>query len=80
MFLPNLSLSKNPKFDLAVSELRTLLERFANGTSMSIIFDAFNVLVDDSRRDPALKEWFKAVDLYIRKVQFVSLRPSKSFK
>jgi len=71
-------LSKDPKFNLAVEELRTLLERFANGTSMSIIFDAVNVLIDDSRRDPTLGEWFKAVDLYVRKVRFFSLRLSKS--
>ncbi|KAF8148712.1 hypothetical protein B0H34DRAFT_668275 [Crassisporium funariophilum] len=53
---------------LCISELRTLLERFANGTSMDIIFDAVNALIDDTRRDEALREWFRAVDLYIRKV------------
>lgn len=61
--------SKDPNFNLSISELRTLLERFANGISMNIIFDAANVLIDDSRRDPALSEWFKDVDLYIRKVR-----------
>ncbi|KIM39008.1 hypothetical protein M413DRAFT_447366 [Hebeloma cylindrosporum] len=62
------SISKDPDFNLAVTELRTLLERFANNISMDIIFDAANVLIDDSRRDPDLREWFKAVDHYIRKV------------
>lgn len=52
----------------AISEIRTLLERFANGQSMSVIFDAFNALADDANRDEGLRDWFKSVDAYIRKV------------
>jgi hypothetical protein len=51
-----------------MTELRTLLERFANGQSMDPILDAMNVLIDDANRDPALRDWFKEVDTYIRKV------------
>jgi hypothetical protein len=51
-----------------VKELRTLLERFANNTSMDIFFDAIDVLVDDARHDQALSDWFRSVDAYIRKV------------
>ncbi|KAF9457296.1 hypothetical protein BDZ94DRAFT_1326382 [Collybia nuda] len=52
----------------AIAEIRTLLERFANGKSMGIIVDAFNVLADDARRDQQLKNWFRSVDAYVRKV------------
>ena len=51
-----------------MAELRTLLERFANGKKLDDVIDAINALVEDSRRDPGLREWFKSVDVYIRKV------------
>lgn len=51
-----------------MKELRTLLERFANNTSMDVIFNAIDVLVDDARHDQALGDWFRSVDAYIRKV------------
>lgn len=52
-----------------MKELRTLLERFANNTSMDIIFDAVDVLVADAQNDQALGNWFSSVDAYIRKVR-----------
>jgi hypothetical protein len=36
-----------------------LLERFANGKSMDIIFDAANALIDDTNKDEELRELFK---------------------
>lgn len=51
-----------------MAELRTLLERFANYKSLDIVIDAINALVDDTRRDETLREWFKSVEAYIRKV------------
>ncbi|KAL0948737.1 hypothetical protein HGRIS_008869 [Hohenbuehelia grisea] len=63
-------LSSDPALNTAMAELRTLLERFANGTSMNMIFDAFGTLADDTRRDPELRDWFRRVDTYIRKVLF----------
>ena len=54
--------------ELAIAELRTLLERFANNKSMDIVIDAINALIDDTRRDQSLSEWFKSIDVYIRKV------------
>lgn len=54
--------------ELAIAELRTLLERFANNKSMDIVIDAINALIDDTRRDQSLREWFKSIDVYIRKV------------
>jgi hypothetical protein len=51
-----------------MTELRTLLERFANYKSLDVIIDAINALNDDTRRDQGLREWFQSVDAYIRKV------------
>ena len=56
-----------------MAELRTLLERFANYKLLDIIIDAINALIDDTRRDQTLREWFKSLDIYIRKV-FLPLR------
>ncbi|KZT25454.1 hypothetical protein NEOLEDRAFT_1133378 [Neolentinus lepideus HHB14362 ss-1] len=52
----------------ATTELRTLLERFANNQSMDPIIDAFNQLSEDARQDEELRKWFKSVDAYVRKV------------
>ena len=52
----------------ATLELRTLLERFANGQSMNIIFDAANALIDDANKDEELRKWFKNLNAYVRKV------------
>lgn len=52
----------------ATRELRTLLERFANGRSTGQIKDAVDVLYDDANRDQELRNWFKQVDQYARKV------------
>ncbi|EPQ50351.1 hypothetical protein GLOTRDRAFT_141540 [Gloeophyllum trabeum ATCC 11539] len=52
----------------ATSELRTLLERFANNQSMDSIIDAVNALIEDARNDQELREWFQRVDTYVRKV------------
>ena len=53
----------------ATTELRTLLERFANGKSMDIVVDAGHALIDDAQRDPELRDWFKKVNAYIHKVR-----------
>ena len=52
----------------ATGELRTLLERFANGMSLAVIGDAMHDLYEDAQKDEDLKKWFKEVDAYIRKV------------
>ncbi|KIW33288.1 hypothetical protein, variant 2 [Cladophialophora immunda] len=51
----------------ALTNLKTLIERFANYTSTDDFFDALNNIYRDADRDPELKDWFKAVDRYIRK-------------
>jgi Family of unknown function (DUF5923) len=54
--------------NLAIAELRTLLERFANYKSLDVIIDAIDALIDDTDRDEGLREWFMSIDVYIRKV------------
>jgi hypothetical protein len=51
----------------SLTKLKTLIERFANYTSTDDFFDALNQIYRDADRDPELKDWFKAVDRYIRK-------------
>lgn len=47
--------------------LRTLIERFANNTSLSDFFDSLNKIYHDADKDPELRGWFKSIDTYIRK-------------
>ncbi|EGG07712.1 uncharacterized protein MELLADRAFT_48043 [Melampsora larici-populina 98AG31] len=58
----------DPAFKQAQKELRTLLERFANGASLQPVFDAINQIYVDAQNDPELKAWFQTVDKYIRRV------------
>ncbi|KAL9126541.1 MAG: hypothetical protein Q9217_004421 [Psora testacea] len=51
----------------AETDLKTLLERFANCTSMDDLIESVNNIYRDADRDPELKGWFKSVDAYIRK-------------
>ncbi|KAF8980619.1 hypothetical protein BDQ17DRAFT_1514014 [Cyathus striatus] len=53
---------QDPKLCLAVAELRTILERFANGQNMDVIFSAVERLAQDSRNDEELRAWFWGVD------------------
>jgi hypothetical protein len=47
--------------------LRTLIERFANNTSLSDFFESLNNIYRDADKDPELRGWFSNVDTYIRK-------------
>lgn len=51
----------------AETDLKTLLERFANSTSADDLVDSINQLYRDADKDPELKGWFKSIDAYIRK-------------
>ncbi|EKM56742.1 uncharacterized protein PHACADRAFT_91847 [Phanerochaete carnosa HHB-10118-sp] len=61
-------LTSDNSLQQATSELRTLLERFANGMSLGIIGDAVHDLYEDAQKDDELRDWFKQCDAYIRKV------------
>ena len=58
----------DPAYQNAEMELRILLERFANNTSMQPIFDAIDVLYSDSKRDPELRHWWNEAGNYIRRI------------
>ncbi|QRW17273.1 hypothetical protein RhiXN_05275 [Rhizoctonia solani] len=59
---------KRPLAPPCTRELRTLLERFANGQSMDPILDATGALWDDAQKDEGLRAWFRKMDEYVRKV------------
>lgn len=50
-----------------LTQLKTLLERFANSTSADDLIESINVMYRDADRDPELKGWFRNIDKYIRK-------------
>ncbi|TIB69078.1 hypothetical protein E3Q08_03579 [Wallemia mellicola] len=52
----------------AANDLRTVLERFANGRSASPIFDAFHNLITTFANDKEISAWFERLIEYIRKL------------
>lgn len=50
-----------------LTQIKTLLERFANYTSADDMIDSVNAVYRDADKDPELKNWFKSIDRYIRK-------------
>ncbi|KAL1296534.1 hypothetical protein AAFC00_000041 [Neodothiora populina] len=51
----------------AEADLKTLIERFANSTSLDDLFESINVIYSDADRDPELKGWFRHMNTYVRK-------------
>lgn len=51
----------------AEADLKTLIERFANGTSTDDLWDSVNQIYVDADNDPELKDWFKSMDKYVRR-------------
>lgn len=49
------------------NDLRTLIERFANNTSLSDFFESLNKIYRDADQDPELRGWFSNVDTFIRR-------------
>ncbi|PHH82895.1 hypothetical protein CDD83_3149 [Cordyceps sp. RAO-2017] len=54
-------------FSAAEADLRTLIERFANGTSTSELWASIGQIYKDADKDQELKGWFKSMDNYIRR-------------
>ncbi len=52
---------------LAETDLKTLIERFANGTSTDDLWASVSKIYDAADHDPQLKDWFKAVNGHIRR-------------
>ncbi|KAF5000201.1 hypothetical protein FGRMN_2015 [Fusarium graminum] len=51
----------------AERDLRTIIERFANGTSTEDLWEAIGQIYRDADNDSELKNWFKSMDSYIRR-------------
>lgn len=51
----------------AEADLKTLIERFANGTSSDDLWASVNQIYVDAQNDPELRDWFKAMDKYVRR-------------
>ncbi|KAL4725510.1 hypothetical protein ACLX1H_007659 [Fusarium chlamydosporum] len=51
----------------AERDLRTIIERFANGTSTEDLWEAIGQIYKDADNDRELKDWFKSMDSYIRR-------------
>lgn len=62
-----IGLLKTQHVEAALTNFKTLLERFANSTSLDDLFDSINQIYKDADRDPDLKNWFKNLDTYIRR-------------
>lgn len=54
---------------VVLTQLKTLIERFANSTSSDDFFDALNNIYRDADKDPELKGWFKHIDAFVRYVK-----------
>jgi len=54
-------------FAQAEGDLKTLIERFANGTSTDDLWASINTIYDDADKDEELRNWFKDMDRYIRR-------------
>ncbi|TIB69169.1 hypothetical protein E3P77_00707 [Wallemia ichthyophaga] len=62
------SVLSDPNVKQAANDLRTVLERFANGRSASPIFDAFHDLIKTFANDKELSNWFEKLIAYIRRL------------
>lgn len=54
-------------FAAAEADLRTLIERFANGTSTSNLWESIGQIYKDADKDTELKDWFKTMDSFVRR-------------
>ncbi|KAL1969272.1 hypothetical protein VTN77DRAFT_9464 [Rasamsonia byssochlamydoides] len=58
---------RDPSLQIVETNLKTLIERFANCTSTDDLFESLNNLYRAADQDPQLKDWFKQMNTYIRK-------------
>ncbi|RCI11021.1 hypothetical protein L249_5276 [Ophiocordyceps polyrhachis-furcata BCC 54312] len=54
-------------FSAAEADLRTLIERFANGTSTGELWSSIHQIYEAAEKDHELKGWFKSMNSYIRR-------------
>lgn len=63
------SLFSDPMLNQATAEMRTFLERCANGQSMNGMIDAIQKLGQDAKNDEELRDWWGRVATFARKVR-----------
>ncbi|CBX96590.1 hypothetical protein LEMA_P108550.1 [Plenodomus lingam JN3] len=51
-----------------LTNIKTLLERFANNTSSDDLIESINQIYKDADQDPELKNWFKRINAFVHKV------------
>jgi len=51
----------------AEGDLKTLIERFANGTSTDDLWSSINTIYEDADKDEELRNWFRSMNQYIRR-------------
>lgn len=51
----------------ATDDLKTIMERYANGTSSDPLWNQMENLANSAREDAELRNWFKSMDNYIRR-------------
>jgi hypothetical protein len=51
----------------AENDLRTLIERFANGTSTADLWASIDQIYKDADHDQELKNWFRQINSYVRR-------------
>ncbi|KZP01029.1 hypothetical protein CALVIDRAFT_493481 [Calocera viscosa TUFC12733] len=61
------AMTDDPSLQLAWSEFRTLLERFADNRSMQPIMDSINDLYNDAQQDEGLRHYFSRLDGFVRR-------------
>ena len=63
------ALSEDSSLNTALNELKTLLERFANGKSLDEVQKRADTVYTDAREDEELRNWFKRLDAFARRVR-----------
>ena len=49
-----------------LTQIKTLIERAANCTSLDDLIDSINTIYRDADKDPELRGWFSSVNGFIR--------------
>lgn len=58
----------DPSLTAAEMNIKTLIERFANNTSLDDLFDAINQIYRDADQDKDLKYWFRDMNMFVRRL------------
>ncbi len=67
------TLFSDPNLNQATSEMRTFLERCANGQRMDDMINAAQQMWDDAQEDEELRAWWGKVDVFVKKVSHIRI-------